>query len=170
MQIKRIMSSARRSKRKCKSVAKFKPTEQIRTRATSDNRKVKRISSRPDRSRHNKTTAPVPKKVRKKVCSIKSFFKPQSTTNFAAPPKAKSLPTSKSNPLPHQTKRRLRSTAPIYELMDVINKTHTGHLKSVGPTHYVCRCDTSFETASYRQRNFEHHLRKDDAYAKTNPW
>lgn len=84
------------------------------------------------------------------------------------PPKPRPKPQQKQNQLKPQ--RRLRSTAPIYELIDTILENHGENIKSIDTETYVCKCGTPFRTTSYRKRNFDNHLKRDARLKAKNPW
>ena len=69
-----------------------------------------------------------------------------------------------------KTQRRLRSTAPIYALMDKIIENHPDDIKSINSEGYTCKCGVVFVTTSYRERNFKNHLKTHLRLCKKNPW
>lgn len=153
-----IPTSYRKSRRKRKPAIQFEPTQKLRTRASATNVKAKRRKSGKTKSKT--------KNKRRKSCktnckTLSSFFSPRSKEISKATPRSKTKV---------QVPRRLRSAAPIYELIDTIQRNHPNNLKDLNTETYVCKCGASFTTKSYKRSNFEAHLKRDAQLAAKSPW
>ena len=108
------------------------------------------------------------KRAKKKLqsTSISSFFKLQPANLKPNSTRSHKKTTSQRKP------RLLRSTAPIYQLMDEIRETFVDQVREVGPIEYVCNCGKRFSTSSYKKNNFVHHLKhsKRHKLIAQNPW
>ena len=80
------------------------------------------------------------------------FFKPSSEQRPPVLAKVRS-----------QLVRRLRSTVPIYKIMNEIETRHGDVVTEVNPNNYVCICGKVFSTTSYRISNFQQHIMKQHA-------
>ena len=168
-----------RPQRERKTRVLFQPTEKLRVRTAPPSLKAK-SKRRPcakstPKSAHKTSNHPVKK--RKVPDVFKNFFKPKSkkscsSSSSPTADRTKDLVQQVVTKLPKEDPppRRLRSTAPIYQLIDKIAKNHPGKLKHVDPYKYVCNCGAVFATSSYRKLNFLKHLAKDERRAKTTPW
>ena len=169
-----------RVQRKRKPVTKYVSETDLRQRATSPTRKAKRFvkrfatkvaaKKRPLLKKCTSEASKCPlKSVKKKKSTILTdFFKPSSTQRPTVLPKV--LPKVRS-----QIVRRLRSTAPIYRIMDEIETRHADVVTEINPNNYICICGKVFETTSYRTSNFQQHIAKQHkttlSFGKNaNPW
>ena len=136
-----------RRRRKRKPPSTFVPTEKLRNQVyTTSKKKSKR---RVDKSAKEKRSEPAQNK------KINTFFLPRAREKTLSPVRKKTKVVKETL----QRKRRLRSTAPIYKLIDEICSNHPGCFKEVNSINYVCKCGKSFQTSSYKRENFEKHLK-----------
>lgn len=159
----------KKSSRKRKAPLKFTPDVRIRDQSTvgkhkSKRKKIKRKTLNNSAQVSSKTDKQSPnlKNNLKQKQLLLNFFKPRPScpTNNSC---SKTKDSKKEQP---KCVRRLRSKAPIFELIDEIWVNHCDNLAYVNEESYACKCGVSFCTKSYKRSNFEKHLKRDKRLGK----
>ena len=155
--------------RKRKAPSKFVSEVHIRDQSTRGKQKSKRKSI--GTKKRVKTCRKSAKVVAKSAQCVKK--QQQAFLNFfKAPPKPppsvdhRCTKTAEKKKVKSTFFRRLRSKAPIYELIDQIWQNHRVNLKFVDEDRFGCKCGATFSTKSYRRKNFELHLQRDKRLGK----